>query len=81
MEDRICDLEADLRAMSRLKPVAAVNYIRKVIGYDDYLRSYAEFRRMKPEELLEIRTSLRKVRRNLRPLRRGRNMRQSTRKN
>ena len=53
MEDRICDLEADLRAMSRLKPVAAVNYIRKVIGYDDYLRSYAEFRRMKPEELFE----------------------------
>ena len=53
MEERICDLEADLRAMSRLKPVAAVNYIRKVIGYDDYLRSYAEFRRMKPEELFE----------------------------
>ena len=45
MEDRICDLEADLRTMSRLKPVAAVNYIRKVIGYDDYLESYAEFRR------------------------------------
>ncbi len=53
MEDRICDLEADLRAMAPLKPVAAVNYIRKAIGYDDYLRSYAEFRRMKPEELFE----------------------------
>ena len=53
MEERICDLEADLRAMAPLKPVAAVNYIRKVIGYDDYLRSYAEFRRMKPEELFE----------------------------
>ena len=53
MEERICDLEADLRAMTPLKPVAAVNYIRKAIGYDDYLRSYAEFRRMKPEELFE----------------------------
>ncbi|SCI56466.1 Putative ATP-dependent DNA helicase yjcD [uncultured Clostridium sp.] len=53
MEKRICDLEADLRAMAPLKPVAAVNYIRKAIGYDDYLRSYAEFRRMKPEELFE----------------------------
>ena len=53
MEERICDLEADLRAMASLKPVAAVNYIRKAIGYDDYLRSYAEFRRMKPEELFE----------------------------
>lgn len=53
MEERICDLEADLRAMAPLKPVAGVNYIRKAIGYDDYLRSYAEFRRMKPEELFE----------------------------
>ena len=53
MEERICDLEADLRAMAPLKPVAAVNYIRKAIGYDDYLRSYAEGRRMKPEELFE----------------------------
>lgn len=53
MEERICDLEADLRAMAPLKPVAAVNYIRKAIGYDDYLRFYAEFRRMKPEELFE----------------------------
>lgn len=53
MEERICDLEADLRAMAPLRPVAAVNYIRKAIGYDDYLRSYAEFRRMKPEELFE----------------------------
>ncbi|MEI3179038.1 MAG: ATP-dependent helicase [Lachnospiraceae bacterium] len=53
MEERICDLEADLRAMAPLKPVAAVNYIRKAIGYDDYLQSYAEFRRMKPEELFE----------------------------
>ena len=53
MEERICALEADLRAMAPLKPVAAVNYIRKAIGYDDYLRSYAEFRRMKPEELFE----------------------------
>ena len=32
MEERICDLEADLRAMAPLKPVAAVNYIRKAIG-------------------------------------------------
>ena len=34
--------------------VAAVNYIRKAIGYDDYLKEYAQFRRMKSEELLEV---------------------------
>ena len=81
MEERICDLEADLRAMAPLKPVAAVNYIRKAIGYDDYLRSYAEFRRMKPEELFETADSSRRARRNLQPLWSGRNMRPGMRKN
>ena len=34
--------------------MAAVNYIRKAIGYDEYLTDYAEYRRMKPEELFEL---------------------------
>ena len=34
--------------------VAAVNYIRKGVGYDQYLQEYAQFRRMKPEELLQV---------------------------
>lgn len=54
MMERIEQLECDLRMIVTMNPVAAVNYIRKGIGYDDYLREYAEFRRMKPEELLEI---------------------------
>lgn len=54
MEERVCDLEGDIRTIARLKPSAAVNYIRKAIGYDRYLREYAEFRRLKPEELYEI---------------------------
>ena len=40
--------------IERMAPVAAVNYIRKAVGYDDYLREYAEYRRMKPEELLNV---------------------------
>ena len=54
MEERVCDLESDLVTIGRLKPTAAINYIRKAVGYDEYLRSYAEFRRLKPEELFEI---------------------------
>ena len=54
MEERVCDLESDLITIGRLKPTAAINYIRKAVGYDEYLRSYAEFRRLKPEELFEI---------------------------
>jgi len=54
MEERVCDLENDLHTIGRLKPSAAINYIRKAVGYDEYLKNYAEFRRLKPEELLEI---------------------------
>jgi len=54
MEERICDLEGDIRTIGRLNPKAAIQYIRKSVGYDEYLKEYAEFRRMKPEELFEI---------------------------
>ena len=37
-----------------MPPVAAVNYIRKAVEYDDYLKEYAQFRRMKSEELLDV---------------------------
>ena len=51
--ERIESLEGDLRAIARMSPVAAVNYIRHGMGYDEYLNEYATFRRMKAEELLE----------------------------
>lgn len=54
MEERVCDLESDIRTIARLKPAAAINYIRKAVGYDRYLKEYAEFRRLKPEELYEV---------------------------
>ncbi|WP_331508183.1 ATP-dependent helicase [Lachnoclostridium edouardi] len=54
MVERIEQLEYDLKMIGKMAPVAAVNYIRKASGYDDYLREYAEYRRMKPEELLEV---------------------------
>ena len=54
MVERVEQLEYDLKMIKAMAPVAAVNYIRKAIGYDDYIREYAEYRRMKPEELLEV---------------------------
>ena len=54
MVERIEQLEYDLKMIGKMAPVAAVNYIRKAVGYDDYLREYAEYRRMKAEELLEV---------------------------
>lgn len=51
--ERIESLEGALRAIARMSPLAAVNYIRQGMGYDEYLIEYAAFRRMRPEELLE----------------------------
>ncbi len=54
MKERIYDLEADLRTIGRLKPGPALHYIRKSVGYDEYLKEYAVFRRLDPEELFEV---------------------------
>lgn len=54
MCDRITTLETHLRILSTLNPFAGVNFIRKAMGYEDYLREYAAYRRIKPEELLEV---------------------------
>ena len=53
MVERVEQLEYDLVMLREMPPAAAVNYIRKAIGYDDYLKEYAQIRSMKAEELLE----------------------------
>ena len=53
MADRITTLETHLRILSGLNPFASVNFIRKAAGYDGYLQEYAEYRKIKPEELTE----------------------------
>lgn len=52
--ERIEQLEADLRVLSRISPFAAVNYIRKAVGYEAYLTEYANYRHIKEEELTEV---------------------------
>jgi DNA helicase-2/ATP-dependent DNA helicase PcrA len=47
-------LEYDLSILGRMSPYAAVNYIRRGIGYEDYLKEYAEQRRIKVDELLDV---------------------------
>lgn len=54
MLERIDQLEYDLALLSGMGPYAAVNYIRRGIGYEDYLKEYAEQRKMKVEELQDI---------------------------
>ncbi len=54
MVDRINKLEYDLNLMKKMSPYAAINYIRKGIGYNDYLKEYASERKINEEELLEL---------------------------
>ncbi len=53
MLDRIDKLEYDLELMKNMSPYAAINYIRKGICYEEYLKEYADFRRIKVEELMD----------------------------
>ncbi len=54
MQERIDQLELDLRMLGRMAPYGAIQYIRKSIGYDEFLKEYAAFRKIKPEELFDI---------------------------
>lgn len=52
--ERLEKLQYDLKALRKMNPFAAVSYIRHVIGYEDYLRDYAIYRKIKVDELLEV---------------------------
>lgn len=54
MIEKIELLQSDLRMLSAMKPFAAVNFIRKAIAYDDYIRDYAEYRGTRAEDLFDI---------------------------
>ena len=54
MCERIDQMEDDIQMLSGMAPFAAVNFIRKGIGYEDYLQEYAEYRKLRPEELFEV---------------------------
>ena len=54
MQDRIDQFEWDVKMMENKTPYAAIQYIRKKIGYDDYLKEYAKIRRIREEDLFEI---------------------------
>lgn len=52
--ERIEQLEGDLQVLSRTGPYAAINYIRMGIGYEEYLREYAGYRRISEDNLIEV---------------------------
>ena len=54
MCDRIDRLEEDLKTLKDMTPYGAINYIRYGIGYEEYLKDYASYRKLRVEELYEV---------------------------
>ena len=54
MCDRIETLQHDLKMLKNMNLYGAIQYIRYVIGYEQYLRDYALDHKLKIEELLEV---------------------------
>ena len=54
MQDRIDQLEWDMKMIRTKTPYAAIQYIRKSIGYDEFLKEYALGHQMEYSELKEI---------------------------
>ena len=49
--DNIDKMEYELKILAGLRPYAAVNFIRKAIGYDAYLEEYAQTRHLSVDDL------------------------------
>ena len=54
MRERIDRLNADLKSISRMPVDMAIAYIRKEVGYDGFLKEYAEQHRLEESELLSL---------------------------
>ena len=54
MQERIYKLRQDLNLIAKMNPYAAINYIRKGIGYDEYLIEFAQEHDITKEELLAV---------------------------
>lgn len=54
MVEHIEQLQSDLAMLVSMKPYPAINFIRKGIGYDDYIRDYAEYRGIRAEDMFDI---------------------------
>ncbi len=54
MLERLEQFEYDVAVLNGMSPFAAVNYIRRGIGYEEFLKEYAQLRRIDPEELINI---------------------------
>ena len=58
MQDIIDQFDVDVRMMKNMAPYAAIQYIRKKIGYDDFLKEYAEKHQISWKQLMDVMAEL-----------------------
>ena len=54
MVQRLEKLRVDLEVIGKMRPFSAVNYIRKGIAYEDFLKDFAEYRKIPLDDLLDV---------------------------
>lgn len=54
MIQRLEKLESDLNVIQGMRPYSAINYIRKAVAYEDYLKSFSEQRKIPFDELTDL---------------------------
>lgn len=54
MEDRIDRLEYDLSCIAKMKPYAAINYIRHAVGYEEIFERICSSSQDQAEELYDV---------------------------
>ena len=52
--DNLDKLVYDLRLLKKMRPFAALSFIRKGIGYDDYIKEYSQYRQLDEGEFYDI---------------------------
>jgi len=53
-QDRITELNYHLDKLKKIPPAKAIAYIRKKLGYDEYIKTYTAYMRVKTKGVLEI---------------------------
>ena len=54
MEERIWNFEYDLKNLASLSPYAAIHFKRKGIGYDEFLKTYADERNVNADDWFDV---------------------------
>ena len=54
MVERLEEFQEDLKMIAGMRPYAAINFIRRGVGYDDYIQEYADYRGIRADDMYEI---------------------------